>query len=99
MKKYSLALILFFTANICSAQILKDLGKRIKGDAQWRVRYKTDQQVAKGLDSLAELPKKIKYKKKSKSKANNTDTSGTEKQTDANNSNTKQIGNYTASNI
>ena len=63
MKVSFITLFLFFTVNICSAQILKDLGKRIKGDAEWRVRYKTDQQVAKGLDSLVELPKKLKAKK------------------------------------
>ena len=88
MKVSFITLFLFFTANICSAQILKDLGKRIKGDAEWRVRYKTDQQVAKGLDSLVELPKKLKAKKKSRE--NNTDNSNTEKQNNTNNSNTKQ---------
>lgn len=74
MKVCFISLLIFCTANLCSAQVFKNLGKQIKGDAEWRVRYKTDQNINKGLDSLLVLPKKIKGKKKSTAKSNNPNT-------------------------
>jgi hypothetical protein len=60
--------LLFFTNG--NAQVLKKLGDKIKRDAEWRVRYKVDRQVDKGIDSVLAVPKKIRDKKKEK---NNTE--------------------------
>ena len=93
MKILCLALLLFFSfAQKGDAQIIKKLGKKIQEDAEWRIRNKTDQQVSKGLDSLIEVPKKLKEKKKAK-KNNTGDTPAGEQDTGNNAaSNNKQPG-------
>ncbi|MDQ6755609.1 MAG: hypothetical protein M3004_01625 [Bacteroidota bacterium] len=68
MKLVTLAILFLLSANICSAQFLKNLGKKIKEDAGWQVRNKADNEVRKGLDSVFNAPKKIKEKKKEKQK-------------------------------
>lgn len=68
MKICTLAISFCLLANICSAQFLKNLGKKIKEDAGWQVRNKADNEVRKGLDSVFDAPKKIKEKKKEKQK-------------------------------
>ncbi len=47
------------------AQILKQIGTRIKENAEWRAQQKTNQKIDQGLDSLIAVPKKIIDKKKS----------------------------------
>ena len=47
-------------------QIIRKLGQKIKDDAAWSVKVKTDNAIAKGVDTLLELPKKIIDKKKAK---------------------------------
>lgn len=70
MKTFFLLLItLLFIINSSNAQILKKLGKQIKDDTEWQIRHKTNQKVSKGLDSLAEIPKKSKEKKKARKSA------------------------------
>jgi hypothetical protein len=96
MKIYSLAFIFFLSANICSGQLLKKLGQKVKENAQWRIERTENEKINEGIDSLQALPKKIKNKKKAK--ANNTANADTEKQNDADNSNAKQSSNNTASN-
>src|SRR5665647_1202999 len=87
MKVLFLSLLAILLVYKCDAQILKKLGKKIQDDAEWRVRYKADQQVSKGLDSLIEMPKKIKKKKKSKNQqGNNTEDAAAENQDNNNNS-------------
>jgi hypothetical protein len=68
MKLYTLAILFCLSTNICSARILKNLGKKIQDDAEWRVRSKADHEVNKGIDSVFDAPKKIKEKKKEKQK-------------------------------
>lgn len=97
MKVCFISLFIFFTANLCSAQFLKTLGKRIKEDAGWQLRNKADNEVRKGLDSLFNAPKKIKEKKKEKQKnaadgSNNKDTNNS-----SNNQNQNPPGNVSAS--
>ena len=90
MKVLFLSLISFLLVYKSDAQIFKKLGEKLKGDAEWRIRNKADQQVSKGLDSLIEMPKKIKGKKKSKNPSgkeeNNTVDTTTQNQSDNNNS-------------
>jgi hypothetical protein len=66
MKVLFVSLLSFLLVYKCDAQILKKLGKKIQDDAEWRVRYKADQQVSKGIDTLLDAPKKIKENKKNK---------------------------------
>ena len=68
MKVFFITLFLFFTANICSAQILKELGKRIKGDAEWRVRYKADHRWPKDQTALWNCPPKKSIRRNQKLK-------------------------------
>ena len=96
MKKYSLVLLFFFTATICSAQLFKKLGDKIKNEAEWRAQHKVGQKVDQGIDSLFSIPKKVKNK--NKSKTGSTDNTGTEKQNNTNNSNTKPGSNNNSPN-
>ncbi|HEY8661529.1 MAG TPA: hypothetical protein VIL78_21010 [Hanamia sp.] len=93
MKVLFLSLLAILLVYKCDAQILKKLGKKIQDDAEWRVRYKADQQVTKGIDTLLEVPKKIKEKKKNKK--NKTLESSAEKQD--NNSNNPDKNNASRS--
>jgi hypothetical protein len=85
MKKILLiSLVLFFhCAGNC--QILKKLGQKAKENAQWRIERTENEKINEGLDSLQNLPKKIRDKKKSKEEDSNIQVS--QKQ---NSSNTKQ---------
>ena len=96
MKKYSLVLLFFFTATICSAQLFKKLGDKIKNEAEWRAQHKVGQKVDQSIDSLFSIPKKVKNK--NKSKTGSTDNTGTEKQNNTNNSNTKPGSNNNSPN-
>jgi hypothetical protein len=93
MKVLFLSLLAILLVYKCDAQILKKLGKKIQDDAEWRVRYKADQQVSKGIDTLLDVPKKIKEKKKNKK--NKTVESSAEKQD--NNSNNPDKNNASKS--
>jgi hypothetical protein len=77
MKIFLVLLSSLLLINNCSAQILKSLRKKIKDDTEWSVRNKANQQINKGLDSLVELPKKLKDKKKSTSSTPATTTEKT----------------------
>lgn len=66
MKIFLVLLSFLFLINTSKAQVLKNIGKKIKEDTEWTVRNKANQQISKALDSVAAVPKKIKDKKKSK---------------------------------
>jgi hypothetical protein len=66
MKPFLISVLCLLWISKGNAQLFKQLGEQLKGDAQWRVRSKADQQIGKGLDSLGRIPKKIKDKNKSK---------------------------------
>lgn len=74
MKALFISLLSFLLVHKCDAQIFKKLGDKIKSDAEWRIRYKADQQVNRGLDSIIEVPKKIIEKKKAKKSNSKTAT-------------------------
>ncbi|GAB2823099.1 MCP four helix bundle domain-containing protein [Ferruginibacter profundus] len=86
MKATTAILLLLLAANLSHAQIFKKLGDKIKRDAEWRIRSKADQQVARGIDSVIAAPKKIKDKKKEKNNtAENTVPATTNNNTAKNN--------------
>lgn len=58
-----IALLLFHTSH---AQLIKDIKRDIKGDAEWRLRRAVRDKVNDGIDSLGQLPKKSKNKKEQK---------------------------------
>lgn len=100
MKQVLIALLSFLFVHKCDAQIFKKLGEKLKGDAEWRVRYKVDQQLNKGLDSLIKTPKKIIDKKKAKKEAaQNTVTENESNNTNSTKKkNSPDISNSTTSN-
>lgn len=57
-------LMLVLACNLAHSQIFKKLGKRVKDDAEWRIRNKADQQVSRALDTLIDVPRKIAARKK-----------------------------------
>jgi len=67
MKAFIASLLFFLCCSNSSAQVFKKLADKLKGDAEWRVRSKVDQQVSKGRDTVIAAPKKLKDKKKEKS--------------------------------
>lgn len=95
MKALLISLLTFFVAFNGNAQIFKKLGEKLKGDAEWRLRNKADNEVRKGLDSLFNAPKKIKEKKKEKQK-NSADSSNNNNNNTPNNQNQKSTGNVSA---
>jgi len=97
MKHLLLSLLSFLVIQTCGAQIFKKLGDKLKGDAEWRVRSKVDQQVSKGLDSVIAAPKKIKEKKKEKnSSADNSAPATTPGNNSSKNDNKNPSGNIKA---
>ena len=74
MKQAFVLLLSFLLVTKGGAQILKKIGTRIKDGASWRVSNKIDNEIRKGVDSIFEMPKKIKDKKK----ANNSKASSEE---------------------
>lgn len=74
MKALFLSLLSFLLVYKCDAQIFKKLGDKVKRDAEWRIRYKADQQVNKGIDSLIAIPKKVSDKKKTEKNESKTAT-------------------------
>jgi hypothetical protein len=97
MKIYSLILLFFLSTNICSAQILKKLGKKIQDDAEWRIRNNADHEVNKGIDSVFDAPKKIKEKKKNKQKDATDDSNNKNNNGTSNNQNQNPPGNLSTS--
>jgi hypothetical protein len=65
MKALFISLLFLLLLDKSEAQLFKKLGEKVKRDAEWRIRYKADQQVNKGIDSVIAIPKKINDKKKS----------------------------------
>lgn len=63
MKKIFCLLIIFFFTQIAKSQLLKDIGRGIKKDAEYRLERKARDAVNKSLDSLE---KKAKNKKSNK---------------------------------
>jgi hypothetical protein len=63
MKKLFFACLLMLLAHLLPAQLIKDIGRGIKKDAEWRAERKARNAVDRGLDSLES---KIKGKKKNK---------------------------------
>ena len=74
MKQVFVLLLSFLLVFKGEAQILKKIGNRIKDDAAWRLSNKIDNEIRKGVDSIFEMPKKIKNKKN----ANNSKASSEE---------------------
>ncbi|HMK17348.1 MAG TPA: hypothetical protein VK492_04045 [Chitinophagaceae bacterium] len=74
MRIFLLLLFIFSITNKCNSQILKKVGDKVKRDAEWRARYKADQQVNKGIDSLIAAPKKASDKKKAEKSERKTAT-------------------------
>ena len=74
MKQVFVLLLSFLLVFKGEAQILKKIGNRIKDDAAWRLSNKIDNEIRKGVDSIFEMPQKIKNKKN----ANNSKASSEE---------------------
>ncbi len=91
--KIFVAFILLFSNHTGDCQILKKLAQKAKENVQWRVDRTENQKINEGIDSLQNLPKKMKDKKKAK--ANDANNPGTEKE---NSSNTNQSVKSTSTN-
>ncbi len=96
MRKVTLLLIVLAASFFAQGQIFKKLGDKIKRDSEWRIRSKADQQVARGIDSVAAIPKKMIDKKKAKKEAANTNAD-VEKPVSDNDEQTKKPGKQDAS--
>ena len=77
MKQVLLLLLLFLLVTKGGAQILKKIANRIKDDAAWRVSNKIDNEIRKGVDSLFEMPKKMKGKNTTKASTEEIDKNNT----------------------
>lgn len=66
MKSFIIFSSLFFITGYIEAQVLKDIGRDIKRDAEWRLNRKVREKADDGIDSLLKLPKKAKEKKQQK---------------------------------
>lgn len=77
MKQLLLLLLSFLLVTKGGAQILKKIANRIKDDAAWRVSNKIDNEVRKGVDSLFEMPKKMKGKNNAKASTEEIDKKST----------------------
>ena len=96
MKQTFVLLLSFFLVIKGESQIFKKIANRIKDDAAWRLSNKIDNEIRKGVDSIFEMPKKIKNKKN----VNNSEASSEEidKNSTADNSTTKKIENVSPPN-
>ncbi len=74
MKQTFVLLLSFLLVTKGGTQIFKKIANRIKDDAAWRLSNKIDNEIRKGVDSIFEMPKKIKNKKN----ANNSKASSEE---------------------
>lgn len=63
MKQAFVLLLSFLLVIKGESQILKKIGNRIKDDAALRLTNKIDNEIRKGVDSIFEMPKKIRTKK------------------------------------
>src|SRR5688572_23203686 len=63
MKNYILLVLALVTTHLGSAQILKDIGRGIKRDAEYRVEQRARDAARKSIDSLEKRVKKNKEKK------------------------------------
>ena len=77
MKQVLLLLLSFLLVTKGGAQILKKIANRIKDDAAWRVSNKIDNEIRKGVDSIFEMPKKMKGKNTAKASTEEIDKNNT----------------------
>ena len=77
MKQVFVLLLSFLLVTKGDTQILKKLGNRIKDDAAWRLSNKIDNEIRKGVDSIFEMPKKIKGKNNAKASTEEIDKNST----------------------
>ena len=77
MKKSLLILVLLFSANICTAQVLKKIGQKVKDNVGWRAERRAGQEIDRALDSLLRGKKK-EEKKEQKSSDTKAQPSGSE---------------------
>lgn len=89
MKLNFLSLIFFISINNCTAQLLKKIGQKIKGDVQWAAQRKENQKINEGIDTLLAQPKKIKDKRKAKKNAADNTTTQDQNVTDNSSQNGK----------
>src|SRR5436305_14805478 len=84
MKSIPALLLLLFVSTVSSAQFFKKLAQKAKEEAQWRAERTENQKISEGLDSLENLPKKMKDKNKSRNKTeaspNTNDVAKTQKE-------------------
>ena len=84
MKQAFVLLLSFLLITKGGSQILKKIGNRIKDDAAWRLSNKIDNEIRKSVDSIFEMPKKIKNKK------NTNNSKASSEEIDKNNADTDQ---------
>ncbi|MBC7508693.1 MAG: hypothetical protein H7320_08095, partial [Ferruginibacter sp.] len=77
MKQVLLLLLSFLLVIKSQAQILKKILNRVKDDAAWRVSNKIDNEIRKGVDSIFEMPKKMKGKNNAKASTEEIDKNST----------------------
>ena len=77
MKQVLVLLLSFLLVTKGGAQILKKIVTRIKDDAAWRVSNKVDNEIRKGVDSIFEMPKKMKGKNNAKASTEEIDKNST----------------------
>ena len=93
MKQAFILLLSFLLVTEGESQILKKIGNRIKDDVAWRLSNKIDNEIRKGVDSIFEMPKKIKNKNNAKAS-----TEEINKNSTTNNSAAKQVDNVSPPN-
>jgi hypothetical protein len=77
LKQVLVLLISLLVVTKGGAQILKKIVNRIKDDAAWRVSNKVDNEIRKGVDSIFEMPKKMKGKNGAKASTEEIDKTST----------------------
>ena len=77
MKQVFVLLLSFLLVTKGKAQFFKKIVTRIKDDAAWRVSNKVDNEIRKGVDSIFEMPKKIKGKNSVKASTEEIDKKST----------------------
>jgi hypothetical protein len=63
MKKNICLLLFLAMSQMAYSQVIKNVGRGIKKDAEWRIERKIRDKIDQGIDSLEKLPKKRKNKK------------------------------------
>jgi hypothetical protein len=77
MKQVFVLLLSFLLVPKSEAQFFKKIVTRIKDDAAWRISNKVDNEIRKGVDSIFEMPKKIKGKNSVKASTEEIDKKST----------------------